>query len=1115
MEAGASLRGERPTGGKRRRRWVLVLASIASGVALLVLAATVAIYAERRLIAASFVRQYLAAYGIESEIEFDRLAWGGFLARVRAGSVDAPDFIAEGVDVTLIYPDTSSYVARVTPQVAAMRLVRPIMRVAYDGQKLSFGSLQRLVDDILSMESDVPSPEIAIDDGRLLLSTPYGAVVVMADVAIDKNKLVRLNATIERGTLKDGSLVAEITDGTVTAAIAGEAVNAKASLTLTSLTHGERTARGVDLSAEARGLKWQENAGSYKFSIDNAVLTIGTGNAEAPEFSTSRTSARVALQATEGSWEGEQLHLTGHGIVSGEAGELRTAGAEATVLKMEGSLSAFSLDASSAQWSADTTARVVLDASGARYPLASGAVTLASMHTEFDSSAKLDMGGAAGRFKGTFAANGTLPERIALRSLRADFDGEMANGSSRLLVSSLTANTSVPRAQALSLAREIPTVGSDEALASSIAAAFQNTTVRLRSVGLAMSDQGVAVTARAPIVIEGAEKANLTLSPRGATPLVRTAGAQTTGGFNLNVSGGGLPQVRLAVASYRHRIARDRTMLDADAEFETALSYGSFRGIDLSGKGKLQMAGDRVRFDGAECADLTLASYTAAGADLVRNLNGRFCGTAIEMSGDRLQLDLANCADVNFEAFRNGGADQLRDVRGRLCAVPNRPLLASQPSGWQLEVNLNNAVARLVAGEVLVSEGAARVQLSGDAAAIRGGAITLDRANIADLQTMPRFQPISLNGPVRINGDDWSGDFVLSFRERRLASVALKHTLTSGTGEAVITARGVAFEPNMLQPADIAPFLSSFGTRIRGYVDFTGRFSWTKDGMVSEGRLVLPGIDLQSPFGAVRQLKTELAFTSLMPLGLRPAQTVTADRIDVAVPLEQVSATFTYTPEALRLEAATAVVAQGRATLDPMTYSFAAGATSSGTLRLQNVNAQTLIEVAGLTDRMSLQARIDGTVPFTLGLEGARFANGRIAANAPGRLSIKREALTTSVGTGAGGQVPPNAVQDFAYQALEHLAFERLEGVVNSQPMGRLGLLLHVIGQNDPPQVAETRVGVIDLLRGRAFDKPLPLPKGTPIDLTLDTSVNLDELLASYLNRSGAPAATAPGNAVR
>jgi hypothetical protein len=1108
VESKAPEQGDPTPGGKRRSRWLIVLAVGASLVAALLIIAATVIYAERRLIAANFVKQYLAQYGIDSEVEFDRLAWGGFIARVRAGSVEAPDFTAEGVDVTLIYPDSSSYVSSVTPQVAAVRLVRPLLHIDYDGKKFSFGSLQPLIDEILSQPSGAPGPEIAIDNGRILLTTPYGTIGVLADAVVDKGMLARLQGTIASTTLRGENFVADLKSGTLSATMDGGAMNAKASLSLTSLQHAGRVVRGVDMNVEGQGIEWQENKGDYTFSIDDGVLAIGTGAAETPEFTAARTSARIGLQAIEGSSAGDQLRFTGRGVVSGEAAELRAAGAQVALLKTDTSLFSFSADVSSGTWSADATAHVALDGTGTRYSFAGGEVTLASVRTDFDSTAKLGMEGASGTFKGTATANGSLPQQMVLRSIRADFDGELApDGNHRLLLTSLTASGGTTRDRALALARDIPGVGSDEPLTSAVATAFQNSSVSARNVSVATTADGVTLTGRAPIAIEGAQKASLRIAPRGATPLVRTAGDQMTGGFDLDVAGGGLPQLRLAVASYRYRMEQNRTVLDADAAFKTALSYGAFRGVDLSGSGKLAMAGDRARFEVPQCADLTFASYAAAGADLVRNLKGRFCGATIEMNGARLQLNLAQCADVTFAAFITGGADQLRDARGRLCATPNRPLLVSQPSGWQLEAGLTDAAARLVAGDVAVSSGVARVQLAGDPAAILSGAITLERANLADLQTTARFQPISVSGAIRAAGDDWTGDIALSFRDRRLATIALKHALNTGAGEAAITARGVAFEPNMLQPADIAPFLSAFGQRIRGTVDFTGRFSWSKDGITSDGRLVVPGVDLQSPLGAVRQLKTELAFTSLMPVALRPAQTVTVDRLDLALPLEQVSATFSYAPEAVRLDTATASVAQGRATLDAMTYNLAPGSTSSGTLRLQNINAQTLVEVAGLADRMGIEARIDGAIPFTLGPEGVRFVDGRVAANAPGRLSIKREALTASVGTGGTAQAPPNAVQDFAYQALEHLAFERLEGVVNSKPMGRLGLLLRIVGQNDPPKVEETRVGVLALLRGQAFDKPLPLPKGTPIDLTLDTSLNLDELLDSYLNRSGAGAA--------
>src|SRR5262249_53195324 len=123
--------------------------------------------------------------------------------------------------------------------------------------------------------------------------------------------------------------------------------------------------------------------------------------------------------------------------------------------------------------------------------------------------------------------------------------------------------------------------------------------------------------------------------------------------------------------------------------------------------------------------------------------------------------------------------------------------------------------------------------------------------------------------------------------------------------------------------------------------------------------------------------------------------------------------------------------------------------------------------------------------------EGFRIKDGYVAATKPGRITIERSLWTS-------GTISSNAMQDFAYQAMENLAFDQLQGRINSLPKGRLGLVLHIEGRNDPPKAEEARVGLFDLLRGRAFSKPVPLPKGTPINLTLDTSLNFDELLRAY-----------------
>ena len=129
----------------------------------------------------------------------------------------------------------------------------------------------------------------------------------------------------------------------------------------------------------------------------------------------------------------------------------------------------------------------------------------------------------------------------------------------------------------------------------------------------------------------------------------------------------------------------------------------------------------------------------------------------------------------------------------------------------------------------------------------------------------------------------------------------------------------------------------------------------------------------------------------------------------------------------------------------------------------------------------------------------------------PGRVSIAREALSgVQAATGIETPVAPvpaptadapvNAIQDFAYQAMENLRFDTLEAGVDSVD-GRLGVRFHIKGEHDPKVAEVARVGLLDLLSGKAFQKRIPLPAKTPVDLTLDTSINFDELLAAWKRR--------------
>src|SRR5262249_16177632 len=109
----------------------------------------------------------------------------------------------------------------------------------------------------------------------------------------------------------------------------------------------------------------------------------------------------------------------------------------------------------------------------------------------------------------------------------------------------------------------------------------------------------------------------------------------------------------------------------------------------------------------------------------------------------------------------------------------------------------------------------------------------------------------------------------------------------------------------------------------------------------------------------------------------------------------------------------------------------------------------------------------------------------------PGRLAISRSVWTKGASVTVG-------VQDFAYQALENLSFETLSAQIDSVNNGRLQILFHVKGKNDPTKAGKSQEARLDQVEGHALEKPVALPKGTPIELTLDTSLNFDELLRAY-----------------
>ncbi len=627
---------------------------------------------------------------------------------------------------------------------------------------------------------------------------------------------------------------------------------------------------------------------------------------------------------------------------------------------------------------------------------------------------------------------GILLEHPSLDLALADLRLRM--GSVPMLVADVAATMKT----GLSLAA--PDTG-DAALTRAIARNLNNVTATFK--GHVRGDKGHwHLAAVAPVTVQGAAGAKFV-----ASGLVLDGPPDAlTARFDAALSGGGLPRLSAGSDSLSWKMGALSGTLRLAARFD----YAMLRGAAVSGQGMVSWRDGTYRFA------------------------------------------LAHCVNAHLDRFRPSKV-MAQAISASLCPQPGKPLLSGGEDGWALAALVRDAKADLPLAGVHLDQGVARLDFHGGPSpnALQGS-VAVSAARIRDGASPARFNPVTGSGTLRLGKGVWRGTLAVAGKDHApLAGVGITHVMATGKGSAHIAATNLAFDPDHLQPVDLSPLLAAF-RQTRGAARFDGDVTWDTNGIDSYGVLAIDGLDFLTPLGTAHDVKTRLVFTSLLPPRTAPGQDLAISRIDWTLPFTGVDLKFGFGPKAITVDSLKAGFAEGRASLGHFTVKTADPTRIQGAADLDAVTLSSLIAATNMGNRVKLEGKVSGHIPFTTGPEGIRIANGHLSSDGPGRLSIDRSLWTQ------GGAAGVNAVQDFAYQALENLAFDQMSAQLNSVPGGRLQVVFHIKGRSDPPkpQIAEVSLG--DILNGSALRQSIPLPSGTPIDLTLDTSLNFDELLKSY-----------------
>lgn len=1032
------------------------------GVALMVLLVlAAALYLNRRAAARELLVGWLERKGVDADVEVERLEVNGFVGKISIGDPKNPDFKVERVEVdyALGLPWSKAGLG-VTP--SRVRLVRPIVRAAWKDGKLSLGSLDPLVEEFTGKppKPDSRAPLVIVERGQARIDTEYGPVNLLADARIDNGKLMRLSGRMPAASLKSGGIEARGLGGVIEAT-----------------TTGDRLAVALDLQAE-------RFAATDQASGEGAVLHL-KGDLPYPDMKTRRGDGRVALTgrftadavgaagvnsravnadlAFDGQVAGwiNRYDLKGKGRLTTTAGSVAAEGLQARALDLgltDAEVAvAGGVDADKARWSVTTRARLNVEAGRA------GEARLEGLSL---SSASVRAGGHGD------ALEVQAPVALQARSVRAkDFSLRGASGALNLDIvrdavtridvqGALKADHAAVTSLGAATADDLPEM-------AALKRGLGDFALNAPHIRLSSDNAGLELTLPQPITARPANGGELRLEAHHKPLFASGEGASGGGALSLtSTRGGGLPDARFEGIEWR----LTRGGFAARLKGRAGLDFGPARDIAFSTQGELASSGGRLTYTADDCIPLTIG-----------------------------KLDL--------------GENSVEAISGRVCPG-DEPLITAQGGAWRARGRLADVQTTAPFLEMRFSEAEGRLAVDGAAKGLSMRA-AISKAQVSDVADPARFLPLQAKGEAQLADEVWTAGFDLTRLGHEVGRIDLGHDGRLQAGGAAIAAPNLTFTEHGLQPGDLSPLVADYvKSPVEGSAGFEGRFDWTAEGATSSGVLTVPDLDFTSPAGKVQGLKGRVEFTSLTPLITAPDQTLTADRVQTVTPLTDFQLTFGLDEKALTIGGGRIQAAGGRISVEPLSLPLTPGEGWGGVIVVEGVQLNELLKSANLQDKAELDAVVSGRLPFTYDPKaGWRIVGGVLNGVRPGRLSIQPEVFD-DLGAGGGANsadLPPNTMQDLAYQAMQDLAISDLTAEVNSLDEGRLGVRFRINGRHDPPQREQLRLTFMELIRRDFMNKKLNLPSDTPIDLTLDTTWNANQIvsdLLEYARRGEAPVLT-------
>lgn len=951
---------------KNGRRWWRALSGV---VAVLALALIIAWFS-RDQIAENLISGQIDRLGLPVTYEVESIGTGEQVLRhIVFGDPSRPDLTIDRVKVQLL-PRWG------VPALGQITLERARLYGSYQGGKLSFGSLDKLLFTGSKQPSRLPDLDLALVDARALLESDYGPVGMKLEGV---------------GALRDGfsgavaAIAPQLTNGNCTAqraslygklTVTAEKPRFAGPLRLASLAcspqglHLDQTAVQLDTIFDA-----QLDGAEGKFDLLSGALAYGDQRAAGTRGNARFTFRHQALTAD---------YQLGAANIAAPQAELASLAASGTIRTQD--------RFSRAELVGDVTGTGLRPGAGLDRALASAAQSAADSFAApllAQLRTSLQREGRGGRFTVNFVhrQTGGIASLVVPRATLVGMSGQTllalsrfqlsAGGSAAPLLSGnfVTGGPGLPRIRGRMERGPGGTVSMRLSMHDYAAGGSRLEVPQLVLVQAGSGAVGFVGTSRLSGPLPGGSARNLAL------PLEGTWSAQRGLAVWRKCAPVSFDSLVVANLTLRKRAITlcpppGQPILASDAR-GSRLAAGA-ASLDLAG-----MLGDTpIRITGGA------AGFAWPGVLAMRSVD----------------VALGDARDPSRFRIGNLAAQLGRQVAGHF--ADGNVTLAGVP----LDVLGGEGEWRYVDGRLSLSQVAFRLE---------------------DRKLDDRFQPLVSQGASLLLADNRI-TAQATMREpqsqRAVVRADIRHDLGSGIGRADLTMEDLQFD-KQLQPDMLSRLLLGVVANAEGKVRGTGRIDWTPQTTTSTGRFTTDSLDFAAAFGPAKGVSGTVEFADLLGLVTAPDQHLKIASINPGIEVNDGELHFELRPDnVLAVLGARWPFLDGTLALEPTRMTLGVAETRNFTLRIDGLDAAKFVERMHMGN-ISATGIFDGAIPLVFDENGGRLEGGQLVSRVPGGNVSYVGALTYK---------DLSTMANFAFDALKSLDYRRMQIDLNGPLEGEI-----------------------------------------------------------------------------